>query len=162
MSLRVVFGIILGMTRKQRFIWEVYFLMIALFIARQAFIFFDPLSDVQLYFRILRSFDPIFLFSYFCSYFRIFLGLFSYLPLLLFIYRIRLFPPLIWQVYFALLVIFDIIGHPYEMLFFRSLFLDSPLLCLGGFLFAISAYIPAYIAIFIYAFRQNHLVLKEI
>jgi len=149
------------MTRKQRLLWEIYFLMIALFIARQAFLFFDPGSDVQMYFRILTAFDPYFSFGYYCAFVRVVLAALSLLPLLLFIYRRRLFTPSFWQIYFALLFIFDIMGFPFEMQFFRSIFLDNPLLSLGGLLFAISAYIPAYVAIYLYAFRQDRLDLKN-
>nr|CAI78513.1 hypothetical protein [uncultured bacterium] len=149
------------MTKKQRFIWEFYFLMVLLFTLRKTLNFFTPTSEIYLYFHLLQSFDPFFHLVYFSNFMRIALNILHILPLALYIYRIRLFPSFIWQILFTLKVIFDCIGHSYETTYLISLLHHDPLLSLRVLLFSISIYIPATCALFMYAFAQEKLSLEE-
>ena len=116
------------MTRNQRFIWEIYFLMITLFSIKKVLYFFDPSSSVYLYYQLLQYFDQLFVVIYCFAFFRIALSMIFLLPFLLFIYRIRLFPSMIWQSFFTFCIIFNIVGHQYEVNYLLSLYHHSPII----------------------------------
>jgi len=150
------------MSKTQRFVWELYFLVVLLFNFRTSYNFFDPHSDVYLYFQIFTAFDPTFQVIYLFNFFQIVLNLIHLLPLALFIYGKRLFPVFIWQVLFGLKVVFDIIGHTFEMKILSALWHDDPLMGAGVFISSTAIYIPAYVAVFTYAFLQNRLKLEDL
>ncbi|HLF18560.1 MAG TPA: hypothetical protein VI749_06670 [Candidatus Omnitrophota bacterium] len=150
------------MTKNQRFIWEVYFLVILLFMARKIFDFFTPDTPAYLYFHILQCFDPLFLFVYFFNVAQIVLNTVLLIPLALFIYQLKIGPPVVWRVLFILKMVFDTIGHSYETTYLVSLFYHSRPIAIMTFLSSVAVYIPAFIAQFSYAFRQEKLNLKDI
>ena len=143
-------------------VWEVYFLMLSLFIGEKVLYFFDPSSDIYFYFKTLQAFDPSYLLSYTFNLLQVIFSLWMLVPLLLFIYRLRLYPSAVWQAYFTLVIALDYVGHPFEMTFIRSIYADRPLYGMMEFVYQYAIYLPAYLAVFIYAFRQETLELKEL
>jgi hypothetical protein len=150
------------MTKSQYLVWEVYFLILALFIAAKVLSFFDPASDIYFYFKTLQAFDMYFLVAYTFNLLQVLFSLMMLVPLLLYIYRRRLGPASLWQVYFTLLLALDALGHPYEMQFIRAAYMDWPVHGIMEFIYQYMIYLPAYLAVFIYAFRQESLTLEEI
>jgi len=138
-------------------IWEVYFCIHFFFVAKRTFFFFTSHSPVNFYFFILNSFHPYFQISYGAAFSQILLDIAHLVPLFLYITRQRLWDPQIWQALFLLRIIFDIIGHPYEIHDLMSLYHYDPQVCLKITLLSVSAYIPSYIACFQYAFNQKKL-----
>ena len=150
------------MTKNQRLVWEIYFLMLSLFIAAKVLNFFDPASDIYFYFQTLQAFDAYFLLHYTFNLLQVIFSLLMLLPLLLYIYRWKLFAAYLWQAFFTLLVALDVFGHPFEMQFIRASYADWPVHGIMEFVYQFVIYLPAYLAVFIYAFRQESLELKEL
>jgi len=149
------------MSKIQRFIWEIYFLIVLLFTFRNTFHFFDPHSDIYLYYQILNAFDPLTRFIYSFNFLQITLNVVHLLPLALFIYGKRLFPAIVWQALFILKVIFDTAGHSFEIKILISTWYASHLAAIIHFVSSTAIYVPAYVALFMYAFLPKRLKLED-
>src|SRR6185503_4512269 len=150
------------MSKSQRFIWELYFLVVLLFTVRKSFSFFDPQSDVYLYFEILTSFDSGLKIIYLFNLLQIIFNVIQFLPLALFIYDKKLLTAIVWQIFFSFKVAFDLVGHTFESNILLSLWHSDTLLTVGIFVSSTAIYVPAYIALFLYAFCQKKLKLEKI
>lgn len=149
------------MSKTYRFIWEIYYLIVLLFTFRKTFNFFDPSSDVNLYFSILTGFDPLLRVIYALNLLQIVLNVIHLLPLALYIYSKRLFSPVVWQVLLLLKVVFDTTGHSFEMKILVSTWHHDPWVAIALFVSSTAIYVPAYAALFMYAFLQHKLKLED-
>jgi len=146
-----------SMTRKQRWIWEAYFVIILPYSVQQFYFLFSKDSPHYLYYLILRSFDPIFMAKYIAYIVDVALDLIHCLPLFLYIHRIRFLNPALWKIMFILRCIFEIIGHSYEMNTFAAFYHTKPKFLLAALAVMIMPHIPSYVACYWYAFRTGNL-----
>ena len=144
------------MNWKTKWLWRIYFFIFASLIVKTTYVFFDPKSDVHLYLEILYIFHPSYFLMYFYNLIQIVLNCFFLLPLLFFIMRVRFFSPQFLQCMFILRLVFDLIGHPFEMIQLSSIFYENPKMAIIIFLYSIFFYIPSYAACYQYAFQQDN------
>lgn len=144
--------------RQERWVWEIYLILLLGFVLRKFFNFFYPQSQSYIYFRILYAFDPFFFSSYLFNGIQVTLNLANCIPLILYIYRISWLKPVYWQYLLIFRLIFDIIGHPFELNHIVAAFHNNPKACLFFFIQSISIYLPSYIACFRYAFMHERYI----
>ena len=142
---------------KHRWVWEVYFIIMLASAVKSVYNVLSPDSASFLYYFILRSFDPAFYFHYSAYVFQVFLNTLHCLPLLFFIYQIRLGHPVVWKTLFALRCVFEVIGHAYGMNALTALYHSRSKLFLLVIITMIVPQIPSYAACYWYAFRRNDL-----
>ncbi len=143
------------MSLKKIWLWEIYFFILLLFIFNKAYRIFSPDSSIHFYFSVLNAFHPLLIFIYLLSLIQIFLNIFHCIPVFCYIHKIKIGGPRFWQTLFILRIIFDVVGHSYQIKYLTSLYYFSPKVFAFVFLQSISIYIPSYIACYRYAFKQE-------
>ena len=136
-------------------IWQTYFIIYVLFISRNLQDFFSPSSAIYEYHKILYSFDFLFTFTYITNFIQIILNAINCLPLAFYILRIRLLPTKTWQVLLVMRLIFDVMGHRYELITLKSVYYADPLICFYISLQSMAIYWPSYFACYRYSFKQE-------
>lgn len=143
------------MSKKQRWIWEAYFVIVLLFAIQNIYHLFKPGSPNFLYYSILRSFDPIFNIAYGSCVIHVFLNIIHCIPLLFYIHRVNFLNPKVWKILFILRCIFEIAGRSYEANTFFAFYHSNPKALLFILLLAIIPNIPSYFACYQYAFKTR-------
>ena len=143
------------MTLKARWFWEIYFVILALFVFHGSYAVFSPKASAYFYYHVLYYFDPSYRLTYFFACAQAVVGILSLVMLFLYIHRIRFLNPPIWQTLFILRIIFDLFGHAYEVNYLVSLLHSDPKIFLLIFVQSLATYIPSYVACYRYAFRQD-------
>jgi len=101
--------------------------------------------------------EKIYLVSYFNHFLFIFLELFSLLPLFLFAFKKSWFSLVFWKGFFILRIVNAAANNYYEYGFYSNLLKISPKITAISILISVILILPAYIALFMYAFRQDKL-----
>ncbi len=143
--------------KKTQVVWLGYFLVLLMYVGQATYRFFVPGETTHLYFTILYAFDDIFLLNYLVNLCQITLNLIHLVPVLLYIFRMRVFNAKFWQYLLILRLMFDIFGHSFEMLSLRSLLYLNVKVFLFVLAQSVSVYIPSYIACYRYAFKRDKL-----
>lgn len=143
------------MSRKQKWIWEIYFAIVLFFAVGKIAFFFDPGSPDYLYYSILRSFGPSFFNAHTAHIVHVFLNLIHCLPLLLYIYHINFLNTKFWKCLFVLRCIFEVTGSSYEINTLTAFYHSNPKLFLLILLSMIGPLIPSYFACYQYAFQSQ-------
>ena len=142
------------MSKKNFLFFNLYLIILALFVYRKVDRFFTRDSVEYLYLQILRDFDIGFYLTYYLNFMQICFSVIQLFPILFFIYQIRLFSQKFWQWLFVFKIIFDITGHPYEIKYLTSLYYYHPSASLIVFLSSIATYVPSYVVWVRYAFQK--------
>lgn len=145
------------MSLRKNLFWELYAVLYAGFIFRQALLLFSPESSVYLYFYIIRSFNKLFFFNYSLAIFQLMLDFVHMIPLVAYIYRVPLLFPRFWQYLLILRIIFDLFGNSYDRNQLISLYQMDFTTGVYATLVWLMPYLPSYIANFFYAFRWKKL-----
>ena len=117
-------------------------------------------SDINQFYNILITFDRSILYKYIYNIIQIILNMIAVIPIFLTVYKKYFLPDFVWQVHFILRVVFEIIGHPYEMGQWIALTYLSPLaavLTLLSFLFFFG---PSYVIGYEYSFKRKDFLRK--
>jgi len=143
------------MKPKRHWVWKVYFIIILLFVTKEAYHLFTPGSPQFLYYFILRSFNPLFHIVHNTRVIHVLLNIIHCAPLFLYIYRIRFLNAEVWKYLFILRCIFEITSHSYEMNWIVALYHVNPKHLLLVLAILITPHIPSYMACYRYAFRRE-------
>ena len=138
---------------RKNIFWELYAALYAGFIFKKSILFFHPESPMYLYFYILWHFDKLFFISYALAIIQLVLDAVHLVPLVAFIYHVRLISPRFWQYLLILRIIFDLSGNSYDwnqlISFYKMDFTTGIYVTLAWAM----PCLPSYIANFLYAFR---------
>ena len=140
-----------------RLAWKIYVFCYAAFILASIILFLAASSPVSFYFSMLIHMKKIYLAGYLNRFLFIFLEFFSLLPLFLFAFKKRWFTQIFWKGFFILKVTNLIFNNYYEYAFYRNFFSISPRVTASFISIILMIILPAYIALFLYAFRQRKL-----
>ncbi len=143
---------------NQAWIWKIYLICLCLAASRKLIIFFQPYTQINNYYVILRAFDPLFNFAYFCGAIQVFFNLFQCIPLFFFIYQRPAKRIHLWRVLFILKIVFDIIGNSFVLNEYKAISYEgSWLYLLMVFFFSTAFYLPSGLVWFLYAFKDEYL-----
>ena len=140
---------------KNRWVWEIYFVIMLAFSVKGLYNVFSPNSESFLYYFILRAFDPVFYFHYSAFVLQVFLNVIHCFPLFFFIYQIRFGHPAAWKTLLVLRSVFEVIGHTYGMNSLVALYHSRSNFFLPVAVATIIPHIPSYAACYWYAFRGS-------
>lgn len=143
------------MSRKQKWVWEIYFAIVLFFAVEKIILFFNPGSSAHLYYSILKSFGPVFFNAHTTHTVHVFLNLIHCVPLFLYIYRINFLHTTFWKYLFVLRCIFEIIGSSYEINTLTAFYHSSPKIFLLILVSMVGPLIPSYFACYQYAFQSQ-------
>ena len=150
------------MSSKARWFWSIYFFIYASSVSYQLQLFISPESPVFLYYKILRSFDEVFNFSYDVTCIRLILTILNLFPLAFYLLRMKSLDPIVWKTLFFLRIIFDVFGDSYFYQYLYSYYLYDPKI----FLFMIAQLLifvfPSYLATYKYAFQWDKIFIAPI
>jgi hypothetical protein len=146
------------MRLKHSWIWKIYLLILLLFVIKDAYHLLMPNSQIFFYYFILRVFDPTFYAAYTAYVMRILLNTVHWIPVFLYVYRVRFLSVEFWKCLFILRCIFEIIGHTFEMNVLASIYHAKPKILLTAFIIFIIPHVPSYIACYGYAFRREKIL----
>lgn len=138
-----------------RLSWKIYSLFYALIILSGAVYSLWPYSHPIVYYRILISFDKIFIWQYALHYAGILLDVFGLVPLFLFVFQKRWLPKLFWKIFFFIKVYGIFVGNYYEANIMQTISAANKLIAFSSLITGLIIILPAYIAIFLYAFRRK-------
>ena len=140
-----------------RLTWKTYIFLYTIFVLVSTVYSLIPTSQISVYYKIIIHMEKIYLISYFNHFLFIFLELFTLLPLFLFVSKKRYFQPIFWKGFFILRVTNAITNSYYEYGFYSNLLKINPKITIISILISAILILPAYIALFMYAFRQKRL-----
>ena len=140
------------MSRKVSWVLIAYFLLMVYLIGQQAYHFFSPNSQINLYFTFLRAFDLVFYIPYLLTLYQILFSILSLIPLFLFMFDIRWLNQTFWRYFLIFNFLFDLTGHSYHVNELIGIFHSNPRIAITIFLSSVIPYFPKYIACFQYAF----------
>lgn len=146
------------MSTLGRWFWEIYLMLIILLIGSKAYFLLTPGSQDQLYYYVLRTMDPEFLFVYYARVIYIILNAIHCLPLFLYIHRIRFLSAGTWKFLFLSRCLFDIVGQNFEI---NTIYAYSHTNMKLLFLLVIGTVfpqIPSYVACYRYAFWREKMI----
>ncbi len=143
------------MPKKRNWVWILYIAFLTSLIGRKVYNLVTPTSPNYFYYFFLRTFDPIFFVPYILNYAQVIINVIHLIPLTLYIFYIPAFNRRLWQTLFIARVIFDILGHTYEIRILTSFLHDNPLTCLFLTAQSVVPYVPSYVACYRYAFSQS-------
>ena len=126
-----------------------------LFVIKKAYYLFMTDSQSFFYYFILRAFDPFFYVTYTAHVMQVLLSVIHWIPVFLYVYRIRFLSVEFWKCLLILRCIFEVTGHSYEMNSLIALYYRRPKTCLTIFIIFIIPHIPSYIVCYWYAFRRE-------
>lgn len=145
------------MSKKISWISLGYLLLMFYLIGLKVYHFFSPNSQINLYYTILRAFDPAFYIPYLLTLAQIIFNVLSLFPLFLLIFQIPFLNQRIWQYLLIFNFIFDLTGHSYQTNEIIGIFRTDPRIAISIFLSSTIPYIPKYIACFQYAFQSDNI-----
>ncbi len=135
--------------------WKIYFLFFCLMAWGNLASLFEPDSPPYIYYHILIAFYKALHLFLDLNVVSALLTFLSAVPMFLCIYRIPWLPQIVWEYFFMVRLIFDLMGRPYEFIFFKSLWIDDWRFGLA-YLFSLGALLfPSYWLLFRYAFQRN-------
>lgn len=140
---------------KRDFVWYLYLAIYLYFVVNKTYHFFAPDSSQNIYYHILAAFDKSFYPVIYFSYFQIILNILSIVPLFCFMFYIHFLAPTFWEILFIMKVIFDILGHTYEINGLVGFYHTSPKICFIVLSASVLPYVPSYIAFYLYAFKRD-------
>ena len=141
------------MLKFQKWTWTGYFLVYALITSGNTSYFFQRDSLINMYYTALIAYDPLFLVSPLLNLISIVLNALSLIPLYLYIKDTCWLSPVVWRVFFAARLAFDLTGRSYELQILKSLYYHDLILVIKMLFPILIFIIPSYAAHFRYAFR---------
>ncbi len=135
--------------------WKIYSFGFALLIMLQVVYSLLPDSAPNVYYKILISFDKIFVWKYCFHFLNVFLDLFGLVPLLLFVFKKKWFAPIFWKIFFFVKIGAIFFGNYYETNLMGTIIAANKLLATASLITGLLVILPYYIAIFLYAFRRK-------
>jgi hypothetical protein len=143
------------MSRKHLWLWKIYLAFMLLIVIKKVYYLLMPDSQSFYYYFILRTFDLIFYIVYASHVMQVLLSVIHWIPVFLYVYRIRFLSAEFWKSLFILRCIFEIIGHNFEMNSLIALYHRKPEVLFTVFIIVILPHIPSYVVCYWYAFRQE-------
>lgn len=144
-----------------RLSWKLYIFLYAFVVALSVVYYLSADSQLILYHKITVSMNKIFCINYYNHYLFIFFEVFSLLPLFLFAFRKRLFSAAFWKLFFMFKVTNALVINYYEHGFYSNLLVITPKFSPIAILISILMILPAYAALFMYAFKTEKLFPSE-
>ncbi|MCK5014578.1 MAG: hypothetical protein KAS66_12225 [Candidatus Omnitrophica bacterium] len=144
------------MPRKHLWLWKIYLAFMLVFAVKSTYYLLMPDSQSFFYYFILRAFDPIFYAVYTAHVMQVLLSVIHWIPVFLYVYRIRFLSSEFWKSLFILRCIFEITGHSYATNSLVALYHRKPKICLTIFIILIIPHIPSYMVCYWYAFRREN------
>ena len=135
--------------------WKIYFFLFLPIACGNALSVVYPESPLYVYYHVLISFHKDYMFFYLLNVINALVNTLCLIPLFLYVFQVSFLSKRLWQWLFVIRIIFDIIGHDYEIKFFKSLFYINVWYGLSSLILLIALTIPSYFACFRYAFRQK-------
>lgn len=144
-----------------RLSWKLYIFLYAFVVILSVAYYLSADSQLILYHKITVSMDKIFYINYYNHYLFIFLEVFSLLPLFLFAFKKRIFGTAFWKLFFMFKITNALVINYFEHGFYGNLLVIMPKFSPIAILISILMILPAYTALFMYAFMQNNLFNKD-
>lgn len=143
------------MPNSRNLAWLTYAAFLFLLITKKVYHATAADSPSYIYYYFLKAFNPIFMWPYFFNCIQIVLNIVHLAPLVLYIYNTPFLSRRFWQALLIARLVFDLLGHSYEMQTLASFFHDN-LFTFAYLLIQFAApYIPSYIACYRYAFARS-------
>ena len=142
------------MSKKISWISVAYLMLMIYLMSVKVYHFFSPVTQINLYFTILRAFDIVFYIPYLLTLLQIIFNVLSLVPLFLYIFHIRFLDKKFWQYFLIFNFLFDVTGHSYEIQELIGMFHSSPRIALTVFLSSTIPYFPKYVVCYRYAFSS--------
>ena len=139
----------------KNWVWKFYLLFLFFFTAKKAVLLFWPQSPEFLFYFILYGFDFSFFWNYFLAMNQVLLTILQWFGVFFFVYQMRFLSVDFWKIVFIIKIPFDMAGNSYHLLQLTALYKASPLLCFLMFAHKTAIYIPAFWALYLYAFHQE-------
>ena len=139
----------------EKWAWKIYLIIFSLFTIGNSASLFCENSYLYLYYNILIAFHKSYLFRYWYAVISNLLNVISLSCLYLFVFRIKFLKVIFWQWVFVFRVVFDLLGHAFEVKTIESLFHNSNELGIISIVLVVTMLLPSYAASFQYAFRQQ-------
>ena len=143
------------MPPKYSWIWKTYLAVMLLFLTKKVYYLLMPDTQSFFYYFILRAFDPVFYITYTAHVMQVLLSVVHWIPVFLYVYRIRFLSAEFWRCLFILRCLFEITGHSFEMNSLIALYHRKPKAFLAVFIILMIPHIPSYMACYRYAFRRE-------
>ncbi|OGX08494.1 MAG: hypothetical protein A2Z88_04880 [Omnitrophica WOR_2 bacterium GWA2_47_8] len=147
--------------QKPGFGWKSYLAFFSIVMIQQAIDFFAPNSEVTLYYRIMRAFDPTLAYMHWCNLLSVVFNLLAIAPVFLFVYRVQILKPQVWQAIILLRLVFEFTGHSFDVVCFKSVLFTAPEAAAQIAIAILIILIPSYWAGFWYAFGQDKIFSKQ-
>ncbi len=151
----------LVMKKRTHWAWKIYLTFFSLGAIFNFILLISGESSSSQYYKILIAFRHSYVLHYYLSISNTLVDLLCLIPLFLFVFHIRLFRPLLWQILFWTRIAFFFSGHAYEWQTIRSFLYTDSLSTILASVLLILFITPSYIACFHYAFRQKKLFSQE-
>jgi len=148
------------MKKRTHWAWKIYFFIFGAGTFLNFIVLISGESLASQYYQVLMAFKHSYILFYYFYVINVIIDLLSLIPFFLFVFHIRLFQPIVWQILFLAQIFFFFIGHSYEGQMIRAyLRTDMLTITFASIIFTLFI-LPAYIACFKYAFEQKKLFLK--
>ncbi|MBF0522822.1 MAG: hypothetical protein HQL24_07195 [Candidatus Omnitrophica bacterium] len=149
------------MASKKDWILKFYFFFILVLLIRKTKALFSPNSEEHLYFEILSAFHPLLIFTFLLKVIQLVVNFFNCIPLYCAIDHKKFLTPVVWRILFCFKLVFDIFGQPYEMKELSALYHGEPKTALLAMAIGVFIYLPWYLIIFQYAFKEKIFLAKS-
>jgi hypothetical protein len=143
------------MKKRTHWAWKVYFSIFSIGALLNLILLLSGESSASQYYQILIAFRQSYLLYDYLYALNVIVNTLSLIPFFLFVFRIRLFPPFIWQILFIARIFFFFTGHSYEWQTLRAFIRTDPLTTVIAGAVFIFFTLPSYIACFHYAFKSE-------
>jgi len=145
------------MKKRTHWAWKVYFSLFSIGTLLNLIILLSGESSASQYYQILAAFKHSYLLYYYLNVINVIIDILSLVPFFLFVFHIRLFRPIVWQILFQARILFFLAGHRYEWQTIRSFAYTDLLSTILAIILFVLFVFPSYIACFKYAFDQKKL-----
>ena len=144
----------------EKWAWKIYLVIFSLFTLANLISILYENSYLYIYYNILITFHKSYLFSYWYAVLCNVISLISLISLYLFVFRIKFLKAVFWQWVFVFKIVFDLLGHSFEIKALKSLFYNDARLGFVSVVLMIAILLPSYVAAFQYAFLPQK-IFKE-
>ena len=135
--------------------WIIYGCFLTLLVVESLSDLVYPDSPLRTYYTVLLAFNKNYIISFGLNILNIIINISAPLAVLFYAFNVKS-STRFWSVLFFIRILFDLIGHHYDLQFIKAAYFQSfPyfLACIGAFTLPV---IPSYIAHYLYAFRKRN------
>ena len=144
----------------RKIFWRVYLCLFALLVIGNTMTGLWSDSIIYTYYHVLTAFHPRYYLIYCLHIAGGFINLINLIPLYLYVFRKPSALTYFWRIMFVLRIVFEFFGHDYEYKLIKSIFYSNFILAASTLAVYVLIFIPSYMAVFRYAFRQETIAKK--